>query len=136
MQHNMKKLVVAILSFLYISTSSGATLQMHYCMDKLVDWSIGHSDEKNTCKNCGMEKDGKGKNSCCKDEQKQLKIDKDQKATAVFQLTLSLATPLPALYPVYNFVRITSVTEKFPLSNAPPRSPQPSVYIRNCTFRI
>ena len=136
MQHNMKKLVVAILSFLYISTSSGATLQMHYCMDKLVDWSIGHNDEKNTCNNCGMEKDGMGKNACCKDEQKQLKIEKDQKTTTAFELTLSLATSLPVSYPVYNFVGISSVTEKFPLSNAPPRSPQLAVYIRNRSFRI
>jgi len=136
MQHNMKKLVVAILSFLYISTSSGATLQMHYCMDKLVDWSIGHNDEKNTCNNCGMEKDGKGKKGCCKDEQKQLKIEKDQKTVAAFELTLSLATAIPVSYPVYNFVGIPSVTEQFPLSNAPPRSPQLAAYIRNCTFRI
>lgn len=132
----MKKLIVAILSFLYISTSTGATVQMHYCMGKLVDWSIGHGDEKNACDNCGMEKDGKGKNDCCKDELKQLKIEKDQKAAATFELTLSLATALPALYPVYNFSGITSVTEEFPLSNAPPRSPQLAVYIRNCTFRI
>lgn len=132
----MKKLVVAILSFLYISASSGATLQMHYCMDKLVDWSIGHSDEKNTCNNCGMEKDGKGKNGCCKDEQKQLKIEKDQKIASAFELTFSLATAIPVSYPVYNFVGISSVTEEFPLSNAPPRSPQLAVYIRNCTFRI
>lgn len=135
MQREMKKLVVAILSFLYISTSSGATLQMHYCMDKLVDWSIGHTDKKNTCNNCGMEKDGKGKNGCCKDEQKQLKIEKDQKAAA-FELTFSLATAIPVSHPVYNFTGITSVTEKFPLSNAPPRSPQLAAYIRNCTFRI
>ena len=132
----MKKLVVAILSFLYISTSSGATLQMHYCMDKLVDWSIGHNDGKNTCNNCGMEKDGKGKNDCCKDEQKQLKIEKDQKAATAFQFTLSLVTALPVSYPVYNLSGIASVTEEFPLSNAPPRSPQQAVYIRNCTFRI
>lgn len=132
----MKKLVVAILSFLYISTSSGATLQMHYCMDKLVDWSIGHNDEKNTCNNCGMEKDGEGKNGCCKDEQKQLKIEKDQKTAAAFELTLSLATAIPVSHPVYNFVGTTSVTEEFPLNNAPPLSPQLAVYIRNCTFRI
>lgn len=83
-----------------------------------------------------MEKDGKGKNDCCKDEQKQLKIEKDQKAATAFELTFSLATALPASYAVYNLTGIASVTEEFPLSNAPPRSPQQAVYIRNCTFRI
>lgn len=77
-----------------------------------------------------------GKNACCKDEQKQLKIDKDQKTTTAFELTLSLATALPVSYPVYNFAGIASVTEEFPLSNAPPRSPKLAVYIRNRTFRI
>ncbi len=132
----MKKLIVAILAFLYISTSSGATLQMHYCMDKLVDWSIGHGDEKNTCNNCGMEKDGEGKNDCCKDEQKQLKIEKDQKTAAAFELTHFLTTTLPPSYPAYNFAGFVSVSAEFPLSNAPPRSPFPSICIRNCSFRI
>jgi hypothetical protein len=132
----MKKLLVAILSFLYISTSSGATLQMHYCMGKLVDWSIGHGDEKNACDNCGMEKDGEGKNDCCKDEQKQLKIEKDQKTTATFELTLSLAVALPVSYLPLALNKLASVTEDYPLNNAPPSAADYPDYIRNCSFRI
>lgn len=132
----MKKLVVAILSFLYISTSTGATVQMHYCMGKLVDWSIGHGDEKNACNNCGMEKDGEGKNDCCKDEQKQLKIEKDQKVAESIQLSLSLAVALPISYLPITFNALSSLTEDYPLSNAPPRTADCPDYILNCTFRI
>ncbi len=132
----MKKLVVAILSFLYICASSGATLQMHYCMDKLVDWSIGHNDEKNSCNNCGMEKDGSEKNACCKDEQKQLKIEKDQKTAVAFELTFSFVSALPASYYPITFTELSSVTEEYPLNNAPPRTAVCPDYIRNCTFLI
>jgi len=83
-----------------------------------------------------MEKDGTGKNDCCKDEQKQLKIEKDQKTATSVQLSLSLATALPVSHPVYNYILTPAVTENLPFSNGPPRSSQLSVYIRNCTFRI
>ncbi|HTH31027.1 MAG TPA: hypothetical protein VL946_06730 [Lacibacter sp.] len=132
----MKKLVVAILSFLYISTSSGATLQMHYCMDKLVDWSIGHTDDKNTCNNCGMEKDGQGKNGCCKDEQKQLKIEKDQKIAQSFQVMQLVATALPVPFISFAQQLPSSATEENPCSNAPPLTDNTSLYIRNCVFLI
>lgn len=132
----MKKLIVAILSFLYISTSGGATVQMHYCMDQLVDWSFGHNDEKNACKNCGMEKESSGMNGCCKDEQKQLKIEKDQKTAASVQLSLSLAVALPVTYLTFTVTPVSSLTEEYPLSNAPPRTADCPDYIRNCTFRI
>lgn len=132
----MKKLVVAIVSFLYISTSSGATVEMHFCMDKLVDWSIGHNDKDNSCNNCGMEKDGSEMNGCCKDEQKQLKIEKDQKLSASIQLCLSLAVALPVSYLPITFDALSSITEEYPLSNAPPRTAGCPGYIRNCTFRI
>jgi hypothetical protein len=51
----MKKLIVAILSLLYICTSTGATVHMHYCMGKLADWDFGHNTSK-TCSGCGMKK--------------------------------------------------------------------------------
>ncbi|MBY0479246.1 MAG: hypothetical protein K2Q24_16475 [Chitinophagaceae bacterium] len=132
----MKKLIAAILSFLYISTSSGATLQMHYCMDQLVNWSIGDNDEKNTCTNCGMEKNGQGKNDCCKDEQKQLKIEKDQKSAQSIQIALSLAVAVPVSYLPTSIHDYSSITEAYPINNAPPRTADCPDYIRNCTFRI
>ncbi len=109
---------------------------MHYCMDKLVDWSIGHTDEKNHCNNCGMEKDGNGKNACCKDEQKQLKIEKDQKTTPAFEITFSSVSALPVSYYLITFTELSSVTEEYPLNNAPPRTAVCPVYIRNCIFLI
>ena len=65
----MKKFVTAILAVLYLGTSTGATVHMHYCMGKLADWGLGHNKSK-TCGNCGMEKSEEKDNGCCKDEHK------------------------------------------------------------------
>ena len=47
----MKKFITAILAVLYLGTSSGATIHMHYCMGKLADWGLGHKNSK-TCGQC------------------------------------------------------------------------------------
>ncbi len=76
----MKKIIVAILALLYITTSTGATIHMHYCMGELADWGIGLNDSK-TCGKCGMDKSDEKDNGCCNDEQKQVKLETDhQKA--------------------------------------------------------
>ncbi len=132
----MKKIIVAILAFLYISTSTGATVYMHYCMGKISDWGIGYDDSK-TCGKCGMEqKDSKDK-GCCKDEHKFFKDDSAQKITEnnlQYLQLLSLVSPS-------NFIELTkdnfpSLTEANPISHSPPLKNAVAVYIRNCVFRI
>ena len=51
----MKKFVAVILALVYIGTSTGANIHMHYCMGKLADWGLGDNKSK-TCSKCGMEK--------------------------------------------------------------------------------
>ena len=132
----MKKLLVAIIAFLYISTSVGATVHMHYCMGKLADWGIGHKESK-TCGKCGMEKSIKKSNGCCKDEKKFVKNNSDQKAAeSAFQIAQSIAVALPVSFIEIPAVDISSVTEENPSSHAPPRNSGIAVYIRNCVFRI
>ncbi len=75
----MKKLIVSILAFLYITSSCEATVYLHYCMGKQVSFSFLPEDSKN-CHRCGMKKSDKGM-GCCKDEQKIIKSDKNQKLT-------------------------------------------------------
>lgn len=132
----MKKFVVAILAFLYLGTSAGATLHMHYCMGKLADWGLSHSKSK-TCGNCGMEKSEEKDNGCCKDEHKFVKIDNDQKAAESFLINFSLQViDLPVAYFSLPDTPVSSVTEKHPVSHAPPRITDVAVYIRNCSFLI
>ncbi|MEP7111285.1 MAG: hypothetical protein ABI760_25035 [Ferruginibacter sp.] len=132
----MKKLFVAILAVLYMSASIGATVQKHYCMGKLADWGLGHSESK-ACNKCGMEKSVKNGNGCCKDEHKFIKNVTDQKTTEVSQLELyKLAVSLPVSFFEFSTCDFPSVTEENPISHAPPQKNGVAVYIRNCVFRI
>lgn len=132
----MKKFVAAILAVLYLGTSTGATVHMHYCMGKLADWGLGHNKSK-TCGNCGMEKSEEKDNGCCKDEHKFVKNDNDQKTTESFVTNFSLQViDLPVECFTSSEILVSSVTEKHPVSHAPPRSSGVAVYIRNCTFLI
>jgi len=86
----MKKLLITITALVYFAVSSGATVNLHYCMGKLMSWDLS-AKSKGKCDSCGMEKTGhKG---CCHDEHKQLKVEKDQKVSeSAFQF-LWLALP-------------------------------------------
>lgn len=131
----MKKFVVTILAFLYLSASVGATVHLHYCMDKLVNWGLDHSNDK-TCSECGMEKGKEKDNGCCKDEHKQVKLENDHKGTVSFQLAELISVALPPHEFELPRISLPTVTEQYPLSHAPPQDGDIAVYIRNCVFRI
>src|SRR6186713_170724 len=82
----MKKVFATILAIIYLSTSIGANVQLHYCMGKLFSWTLNEKGNKR-CGQCGMSKTGKDihcvviKGGCCKDTQAFVKLDKDQKAS-------------------------------------------------------
>ena len=68
----VKKLVVILLLIAYSASAIGTTINMHYCMNKISDWSFS-SKKKDKCAKCGMSNNG-----CCKDEKKEIKISSDQ----------------------------------------------------------
>mgnify|MGYP005611036259 FL=1 len=84
-----------------------------------------------------MEKSEEKDNGCCKDEHKFVKNDNDQKTTESFVTNFSLQViDLPVECFTSSEILVSSVTEKHPVSHAPPRSSGVAVYIRNCTFLI
>jgi hypothetical protein len=133
----MKKLLVSILATLYIITSSGAVVHLHYCMDKLIGWGLWEKAGKaDKCDKCGMAKTGK-KKSCCKDENKFVKIEKDQKTV---DATYYLSQPVIAILSVYLANNIPtfllSTSNQYSQSNAPPLTALADTYLLNCNFRI
>lgn len=132
----MKKIAVLILAFLYIATSTGANLYLHYCMGELADWGIG-KNESRKCGFCGMEKGAEQDNGCCKDEQKFIKNDTDQKfvesSPYIFKVLEAVEQPF---FSLILCIQDSSVTELYPVSNAPPRCKGQEIYIRNRTFLI
>ncbi len=132
----MKKFLAVILTIVYMGTSTGANIHMHYCSGKLADWGLGHNNSK-TCGECGMDKSDEKDNGCCKDVNKFVKNDTDQKNVEAGFLMMQLASiALPVSFFEIPDINIPSFTEENPISHAPPRSNGVAVYILNRTFLI
>lgn len=134
----MKKILVFILAVFYLGTSVGATVNLHYCMGRLVNWDLSHSKkrtEHNQCKKCGMEKAKAVKGGCCEDKYKVLQGEKDQKAESAYKSSHPVAVAAVTTSPSFLMPVVTSVSEEHPVSNAPPRCGIPA-RIRYCVFRI
>ncbi|WP_407524565.1 hypothetical protein PDL71_01820 [Lacibacter sp. MH-610] len=133
----MKKFIAAILAFLFLASSTGATVHMHYCMGKLADWGLT-SESNSSCGKCGMEKSSENENDgCCKDEQKFVKNTADQKiAETSFEFKTAFSEAVVHSYPELPALQITSITEEYPFSHAPPRTQGVAAYILNQAFLI
>ena len=127
----MKKILVSIFAVFYLASSVGATVHLHYCMDKFINWSLLKGGDK--CSKCGMEKDG----GCCKDENKFVKNNIDQKvAESSFQLIQMAAVASPAAFIHTTKYYITSITQENSFDHAPPRSNSVGIYLLNSVFRL
>lgn len=132
----MKKFLVTIVAFLYLASTTGATVHLHFCMGKLVERSFVHTEE-DACSKCGMDKSGQSKNGCCKDEQAQVKIENDHfKSTTSFKALQLAEVILPHSFTGFTPVSFSSITEEHPVSKAPPRTGEIAIYKRICVFRI
>lgn len=132
----MKKVLITILAFVYLTVSSGATINMHYCMGKLMNWDL--TNQQNTqskCGICGMKQsDHQG---CCKDEHKVLQIDKDQKKSeSAFQSFNINSEAIAVTYAELSSIAISSRLIGNPVAHAPPRLGMVPIFILNCNFRI
>ncbi len=129
----MKKAVVILLMLIYGSATMGATVHLHYCMNKLVGWSLLHN-EKEECGRCGMKED---KTGCCKDEHKHFKLKTDhQKGAAVSLITFNLAPAIINPIPDFKCKALVKVTESYSPCHAPPDIGKHSLCVLNCTFLI
>lgn len=128
----MKKFIVAILAFSYLVTSVGATIHLHYCMDKLVTWSLSGGTESDKCDNCGMKKD----DNCCKDEKKIVKNTIDQKTSESSILNLQVFAVLIPSFFNYEIDSYSSISTGNTTAHSPPIKGSQEIFLRNCVFRI
>jgi hypothetical protein len=132
----MKKLLVGVLAFLYISTSVGATVHVHYCMGKLAGWELGIAETK-TCEKCGMQKSLQKQNGCCNDDNRLIQNNTDQRITeSAFHFNQPVAIVVPPSYLELSAPLTFSVIHASPGIHSPPFGSTVAVYIRNCVFRI
>ena len=83
--------------FVYGTTTVGATVHLHFCMNKFISWNFTET-ENNTCGKCGM-KESATKKGCCKDEVKQIKIDTDYQKSTVESFIKTSQVPTIKYFP-------------------------------------
>jgi len=133
----MKRFLVLILACFYFAAANGGTVYLHYCMGELVKVDLWEQESK-TCGNCGMDKSKSDAKHCCKDEQKQVKLEKAE-ATAAQPVLQFKAFPaeIPVLYRSLFFVLTSKdLSEGHRFSKTLPPTSKNAVFIKNCTFRI
>jgi len=132
----MKKVITVILAVLYIGTSTGASIHLHYCMGELSEWGLGDNTSK-ICSNCGMKQAEEEDNGCCRDEHKFIKNVQDQKtAEAGLQVVGLEIVLLPISFFEIPCPELFSAREEYTFCHAPPRSNGVALYIRNGVFLI
>ena len=131
----MKKLLVFLLAFLYITSSCEATVYLHYCMGKAVGFSF-IQEKSDNCHRCGMKKSAKGM-GCCKDEQKLIKSDKNQKITDLpsFKNQSKSFVLVPSHYIDFSVIYTQPLTVSRQPHGPPGADPVPA-YLMNCLFLI
>lgn len=129
----VKKILVAILAFLYLGVSSGIAMEIHYCMGSKagVEFYGGHSEK---CGKCGMKESKAG---CCNDEHKFYKLEDLHKKASN---EVSFDAPVVIISnnrPVFEFLLTEQAADaKINNHSPPPLDNTPSICIINCVFRI
>ena len=132
----VKKFITVILIVLYAFTSTGATLQLHYCMGELAGWGIGYSKSE-SCITCGMKETDEKSNDCCKNKYTVFKNDSHKQNTdSVLQVLQILSIALPPWPVIIQMNYFPGATTHISMSHSPPGRYDDVLYIRNCAFLI
>jgi hypothetical protein len=130
----MRKSILAIIAIVYLTVSARTISNDHYCMGKLVS-SYLTTKETGNCDGCGM-KDGE-QNGCCRNEQRLLKLYKDQRIPlSIYKLNKICQTAFS-----FNYTSLHGTYDFFDDGQNPPRyesTPENKVHLftRNRVFRI
>lgn len=129
----MKKIFIFILAVVYLAASTGVMMQRHYCMSRLVGWSLSQQQD-DMCSKCGMGK--KDKKGCCNDETIKLKISDDQQSNFTTVHFESPVYPVVHAHFVYESLLPVSSLHQHIYGLGPPGTPKIPVFLRNNVFRI
>lgn len=126
----MKKFLAFILAIVYLSSSIGATINIHYCMGKKYAAElINH----NKCGKCGAKNKEPG---CCKTEHRFFKIKDNHVMAARISspfVPFALIHSFGAAFRIYAFVSPQVLINSV---HAPPLYSGIPAYISNCIYRI
>lgn len=127
----MKKFITAIIAILYLGSSSGVAMEIHYCMGKKSGVEF-YGAESKLCSKCGMiEKKG-----CCHDKHQFYKLQDAHKIVAAEDKINFTPLLICSVFPVYDWSVTSQHADKIYQNHSPPQFIKPSVLIMNCIFRL
>jgi len=128
----VKKILLTILTFLYLLLSTGIAMEIHYCMGEKagVDF-FGKTSEK--CGKCGMtEKKG----GCCSDVHKFVKYENAFKHPNAYYAAIPFEAIVSNKDGYFNWNMFYPVEIQKEINYTPPDFSSPPIYIKQCVFRI
>ncbi len=129
----MKKIAVIFLLFLYLISSSGINVAIHYCGGKISSISFGETKlDKCACGNKEMKQD------CCKDKNVYSNALDDQSITKTVELTVLNFFSIQAILPIgfkFNYQYFPTFTSD-DYFHHPPNRLKLLLYILHQVFRI
>lgn len=120
------------LLLIYGSTTLGATIHLHYCMQKFVGWSLTH-EKTNKCGKCGMKEK---KSGCCKNEHKQIKAKIGHHSNVKLQVTKSVKFEKISTTFVENQSALQSVSQVVLFASSPPLISGIRLNVLYCVYKI
>ena len=125
----MKKFLITILAFIYLTSTVGAMVRLDCCLENLVSYSLGTSAKDNQ-----LNEESKGN---CKDDHKQAKLGHEQKRSdspirfaKIFPASVS--TGLPA----YSFHAAAVLKETYSVKHKASQPAKIPIFLLNCVHRI
>jgi hypothetical protein len=130
----MKQIAAVCLLVIYSFNAVGATIHVHYCMNKVTCWDLSLGKARN-CETCGMTK-AKSK-GCCRDEFKCIQVKSEHQLPAI-TVPAPAFTMIAVVYPrsAYSFSDPSVVRETSPIGHAPPISPLRRLHMLYCVYVI
>jgi hypothetical protein len=123
----MKKILVTILALVYLTSTFGASVRLDCCLEKLVSVTLGTTTHEELW----------SEEKSCKDDHKQSRLGHEQKhSDAKIRIAKFVPSSLNTTFPDYSFHAVSTLTETYPLNNAPPQQANVPLFILHCVHRI
>ena len=123
----MKKFLVTILALVYLTSTIGATVRLDCCVEKLVSITLGTTSQEDLW----------SEEKSCKDDHKQLRPGHEQKRNdAKIRVAKFVPSSINTRFPEYSFHAVSTLTETYPVNNAPPQQAKIPLFILHCVHRI
>lgn len=128
----MKKLLLSILTFVYMLVFSGVAMDIHYCMGQRAGVDL-YNTGGDKCARCGMKEK---KNGCCHDDHQFHKLEDSHKNVSNDINFEAAEFAIVTDYPSFDWQTGADISKLIPHNNSPPGYSGRDVCIMNCVFRL